>query len=119
MECRFCDSPALYRCGCCGACLCSSHIRLRLVCHSCVKEHRIAYRLRRATAKDRDVIGNLVRVYWGESEQVMFGRTIRVEEQPAFVAGVHGDIAGFASYGEFEADEFVIVALASARASRK
>jgi len=42
----------------------------------------------------------------------MFGRTIRAEEQSAFVAGVRGDVAGFVSYGEFEADEFMIVALA-------
>jgi len=112
MKCRFCDSQAVYRCGCCGACLCSSHARLQLVCHSCIRKHRIVYRLRRATAKDRDVIGNLVRIFWGEPEQVMFGRTIRVEEQPAFVAGVRGGVAGFVSYGEFEADAFVIVALA-------
>jgi ribosomal protein S18 acetylase RimI-like enzyme len=53
-----------------------------------------------------------VRVFWGEPEQVMFGRTIRVEEQPAFVASVDGEVAGFVSYGGFGADEFVIVALA-------
>lgn len=58
------------------------------------------------------MIGNLVRVFWGEAEQVMFGRAIRVEEQPAFIADVHDDVAGFVSYGEFAAEEFAIVALA-------
>jgi ribosomal protein S18 acetylase RimI-like enzyme len=58
------------------------------------------------------VIGSLVRVFWGEPEQVLFSRTIRVEEEPAFVASVGGEVAGFLSYSEFGSDEFMIAALA-------
>jgi ribosomal protein S18 acetylase RimI-like enzyme len=112
MKCRFCNNVAVYRCASSGAFLCSSHVRLQPVYHSSQREKNTVYRLRSATAKDRTVIGHLVTAFWGEPDQVMFGRTITIEEQPALVASVGGKFAGFISFSEFGTDEFMIVALA-------
>ena len=53
----------------------------------------------------------MVSSFWGEDEQVMFGRTIVVTEEPAFVAEVEGEIAGFIAYSELDGESLVISAL--------
>jgi ribosomal protein S18 acetylase RimI-like enzyme len=111
-SCAFCDKPAVYRCACCGTCLCPSHIHLQPVCEPCTKKTQPAHRIRTASKSDRVLIADLVKAFWGEPEQVMFGRSVAVAQEPAFVATVTDHLAGFISYADLSPDELIIVALA-------
>jgi len=95
----------------CGKLVCDSHIQLRPVCKECVKKEIRNYFVREATIEDKETIGKIVELFWGEQEQVTFGEEYIVRELPAFVAVSEGKIVGFISYTELNEKDVLIVAL--------
>jgi ribosomal protein S18 acetylase RimI-like enzyme len=66
--------------------------------------------IRRATRKDEKTIRSLVKRYWGEEEQLTFGRTFSVAGLPTYLAKRGNRNAGFLSYSDHD-DSVLIVAL--------
>lgn len=97
MNCNSCREDAVYRCTVCGRPLCGKHAQLRTVCSGCVKKTGLEPTVKRAWFGDKKEIGEMVRKFWGEEDQLSFGRTYRVSDLPAFVARVDGSVVGFVS----------------------
>ncbi|MEA2090014.1 MAG: GNAT family N-acetyltransferase [Thermoproteota archaeon] len=110
MKCKYCTRDAIYRCNVCGNLVCDAHVQLRTVCASCVKKNRCDYSVRENTKEDRNEIRRMVKLFWGEPEQLVFDKKYVVDELPAFIAESTGRIVGFLSYAELGAD-FLTVAL--------
>lgn len=111
MGCSYCGRDAVYSCGVCGKPICPEHVKLRTLCTSCVKERGLKYIVACVVSgKERRKIGELVRRFWGEEEQLTFDRTFRVNDLPALVASADGKIVGFLAYAELT-DAVIIVAL--------
>jgi ribosomal protein S18 acetylase RimI-like enzyme len=60
--------------------------------------------------RDQKKIKELVRLFWGEQEQLTFDRVFRVAELPAFAAKVGKEVAGFVSFAGMQ-DDLIVVAL--------
>ena len=91
--------------------LCQNHARLRTVCLSCIKKNNLTYKIDRAKSdKERTVIQEFVKRFWGEEEQLAFDRKFAVASLPAYVAKVDSSIIGFVSFAEI-GDAVIIVAL--------
>jgi len=111
MTCRYCEKDAVYKCAVCGRPICTEHVRLRTLCTSCIKKHRLEYTIGKATSEgERKTIQKLVKRFWGELEQLAFDRKFIVTGLPAYVAKAKNHVAGFVSYAESE-DALIIVAL--------
>jgi ribosomal protein S18 acetylase RimI-like enzyme len=111
MTCQYCKKDAVYRCAVCGKLICPEHVRLRTLCTSCVKKHRLEYAIGKAASEvERKKIQKLVERFWGEQEQLAFDRKFLVAELPAYVAKAENDVAGFISYTE-AGDALIVVAL--------
>jgi ribosomal protein S18 acetylase RimI-like enzyme len=111
LGCSYCGRDAVYSCGVCGKPICPEHVKLRTLCTSCVKERRLKYLVACAVSeKERRKIGELVRRFWGEEEQLTFDRKFTAEDLPALVAEADGDVIGFLAFAEL-ADAVIIVAL--------
>ncbi len=111
MKCAQCPKDAVYRCGICQRLLCPEHVRLRTVCESCAREKKAMYALAKATLRDHKEIKRLVQLFWGEQDQLTFGKLFTVAELPAFVAKIGKKVIGFVSFAEV-LDGLIIVALA-------
>jgi len=107
MKCHTCEEEAVYRCSICGRATCGPHLHLRTLCSTCIKKRRCSYIIREADNRDRGEIGVIVTSFWGDPEQLMFGRTIVVAEEPAFVAESNSEIAGFIAYSELDDDMLI------------
>lgn len=111
MVCRYCGDDSVYRCSVCGGDLCGAHARVRTVCLSCSEiSSKGECVIRRATRKDEKTIRSLVKRYWGEEEQLTFGRTFSVAGLPTYLAKRGNRNAGFLSYSDHD-DSVLIVAL--------
>jgi ribosomal protein S18 acetylase RimI-like enzyme len=111
MKCYYCCRDAVFKCGLCGRFLCGEHVELRTACSECVKKSKLAYTVDRITSEGKKrEIGEFVRVFWGEEEQLTFDRKFNVAELPAFVARIDDREIGFVSTAEVD-DAILIVAL--------
>jgi len=111
MSCDFCGKEALYGCSVCGKLTCGEHVKLRTVCPSCVKRATLDYIIDEvSTDEERGKIREFVKQFWGEQEQLTFGKRFIVVELPAYAAKIEASIIGFISSAEAD-DAFVIVAL--------
>jgi ribosomal protein S18 acetylase RimI-like enzyme len=101
MKCHYCRKDALYMCSSCGKFLCEEHTHLRTTCSVCLMKTKLEYSIERANSKEkmRD-IGEFVRKFWGEEEQLMFDLQFKVTELPAYVAKLRNSIVGFISFAE-------------------
>jgi len=111
MKCKICGKEAVYRCITCGKLVCDTHIQLRPVCEECVRKEFRKYYIRKASDEDKESIGKIVKLFWGEQKQATFGKEYVVKDLPAFVAFSEGNIVGFISYSEFNKSDVLIVAL--------
>jgi len=111
MKCKVCGKKAEYRCVVCGEFTCGVHTQLRPICKECIKKEPRKYFIREATVEDKEAINSLVELFWGEPEQVTFGREFIVKDLPAFVAVSEDKIVGFISYSELDESDVLIVAL--------
>jgi len=59
---------------------------------------------------ERERIGEFVKSFWGEKEQLTFDRRFKVKNLPALVAHADGDMIGFLAFSQL-ADAVIIVAL--------
>jgi len=84
---------------------------LRTVCLQCCKKSEINYRIEKISEKEKAPIRGFVKRFWGEEEQLTFGRKFLVSELPGYVAKVEENIAGFISFAAIK-DATIIVALA-------
>ena len=111
MKCAYCGRPAVYVCIKCGAPTCELHAKESVVCHSCIRKKEAKHTVKKVSSKnEKDKIRELVRQFWGEEEQLTFDIKFNVSEQPAYVARVGNEFAGFISLGENQ-DNLIIVAL--------
>ena len=109
MSCKYCGKDAVYRCDACGKQLCTDHLKLRTVCPHCIKKTTLAYANNKvASDEERETVRELVRRFWGEEEQLTFGRKFMVAELPTYAAKVGNNIIGFVSFTE--ADDAIIIA---------
>lgn len=106
-----CENKAEYRCLACGSLLCGNHTYFGTICSNCIKKEKIDFSIREASCEDKETIEKFVEFFWGESQQTVFGKTILVRNQPAFVAVVKGKIVGFVSFCEFDENDVLIIAL--------
>jgi ribosomal protein S18 acetylase RimI-like enzyme len=111
MACRRCENDAVYKCSLCGKLVCPEHLRFRTVCLSCVKKKKLEHVVGKvAEATERQKIRDFVKRFWGEQEQLTFGRKFTVAELPAYIANVKKRMVGFISFAESD-DNIIIVAL--------
>jgi len=111
MSCKYCGKDAVYRCSVCGEMLCAEHVKLRTVCPSCTKETTVEYTIHEVLLdEERERIREYAQRFWGEEEQLTFGRKFMVAELPAFAAKIENNIIGFISSKETD-DAIIIVAL--------
>jgi len=86
------------------------HVKLRTVCPLCTEETTLEYTIDKVVLnKEREKVRKLVQQFWGEEEQLAFGRTFIVAELPAYAAKSENIIIGFVSYVGLN-DAIVIVA---------
>jgi ribosomal protein S18 acetylase RimI-like enzyme len=111
MICEYCGKDVVYKCCVCGKPVCAEHARLGTICHSCEKETTVEYAVGRVTSNEKKETQELVKRFWGEEEQLTFGRVFGVVELPSYVARTKGRIVGFVSFTDFN-DALLIVALA-------
>jgi len=111
MSCEYCGKDAVYRCGVCGKQLCAEHLKLRIVCPSCIKKTTLEYAINKvASDEEREKVRELVKRFWGEEEQLTFDRKFMVAELPVYVAKVGNNVVGFVSFTEAD-DAMIITAL--------
>jgi ribosomal protein S18 acetylase RimI-like enzyme len=90
--------------------LCSRHLRIGALCRECLGKTRNRYTIKPATADDRETIRKLVRQFWGEEEQLTFGRLFRVADLPTLIAKNENGVLGFISTADAD-DSTIIVTL--------
>lgn len=111
LKCAYCRRPAVYVCIKCGEPTCELHAKESVVCPSCIRKKGTKYTVKKVSSKnEKDKIRELVRQFWGEEEQLTFDIKFNVSEQPAYVAHVGNEFAGFISLGENQ-DSLIVVAL--------
>jgi len=111
MKCTSCSDDAVYECGTCGKPLCAKHARFRTVCANCVNSERLVYGIRKmGSASEKETVRELVKRFWGEDQQLTFGRVFEVSKLPAYVAKVKNKVAGFVASASL-GDAVIIVAL--------
>lgn len=111
MDCNYCGKNAAFKCSVCGKLLCTEHVKLRTVCASCIKSVQARNSIRRIlSCKERQKIREFVKLFWGEEEQLTFGRKFKVAELPAYVAKTEKVPVGFLSFAQAD-QALIIVAL--------
>jgi ribosomal protein S18 acetylase RimI-like enzyme len=88
------------------------HVRFGTICLSCVRKTRLKhYAIEKVkSSKERNIIQDFVKHFWGEQEQLTFNRSFTAHELPAYVVKVRDKIVGFVAFAEFD-DAVLIVAL--------
>jgi len=95
----------------CGKLLCAEHVKLGAVCRFSEKKAKLAFTIQKVMVqREKSQVRELVRRFWGEQEQLAFGRRFAVAELPAYVARRDNSIIGFASFAEAD-DAVIVVAL--------
>ncbi|HVO85599.1 MAG TPA: GNAT family N-acetyltransferase [Candidatus Eisenbacteria bacterium] len=112
MKCVSCPETAIYECVVCGKPLCPKHTHFRAVCTDCTKrKERLSYRIRTLNAAgEEETVRELVKVFWGEDEQLTFGRKFLVSSLPAYAAEVYKRVVGFVAFAPL-GDALLVVAL--------
>jgi ribosomal protein S18 acetylase RimI-like enzyme len=111
VSCGYCKKDAVYRCSVCGKLLCTEHVKLGAVCLSSAKKTKLAFTVHKVMAEgEKSRIREFVKRFWGEEEQLAFGRNFVVAELPAFVAKARSGVLGFVSFVE-KGDAVIIVAV--------
>jgi ribosomal protein S18 acetylase RimI-like enzyme len=81
------------------------------MCFSKEKNTTRAFKIYKVlTQEEKSQVPELVRRFWGEEEQLAFGKRFIVAELPAYVARANGNLVGFTSFAETN-DAIIIVAL--------
>jgi len=111
MDCSYCEKDSIYRCGVCGRLLCAKHVRLRTICHSCIKRLKLEFKIEKVMAdNERESIKQFIQIFWGEQEQLAFDKRFIVAELPSYVAKIRKKTIGFVSFAEVD-NAVIIVAL--------
>lgn len=112
MKCGNCSDDAVYRCAICEEPLCPKHAHLRTVCNSHIKRKRLVYKIRKlSSAGEEEAVRKLVKLFWGEDEQLTFGKKFTVSSLPAYIAEAENKVAGFVAFAPL-GEALTIVALA-------
>jgi len=111
VSCEYCGKDTVYKCAVCGKLLCAEHVKLGAVCRFSEKKAKLAFTIQKVMVqREKSQVRELVRRFWGEQEQLAFGRRFAVAELPAYVARRDNSIIGFASFAEAD-DAVIVVAL--------
>ena len=104
--------PAVLRCSRCGRFVAWEDARLQIVCscRSYVKLPPVI--VRPSDEKDRAAVVDLFERDFGYTSIVSFGEEVRVEQEPALIAWMKGELAGALVY-RLLPDALVILALAT------
>jgi N-acetylglutamate synthase-like GNAT family acetyltransferase len=104
--------PSVLRCSRCGKFVDWREARLQVVCECRPRLELPPVDVREATEQDRDNVTRLFRRDFGRTKIVAFGSVMSLEEGPALVAEMNGELAGALGY-RLREDALQIVALAT------
>lgn len=104
--------PTVLRCSRCGKFVDWRDARLQVVCECSPKLDLPPITVREATDQDREAVTNLFLRDFGRTKIVAFGAVMSLEEGPALVAELNGELAGALGY-RLREDALQIVALAT------
>jgi GNAT superfamily N-acetyltransferase len=104
--------PTVLRCSRCGKFVDWRDARLQVVCECRPKLDLPPLTVREATDQDREAVTNLFLRDFGRTKIVAFGTVMSLEEGPALVAELNGELAGALGY-RLREDALQIVALAT------
>ncbi len=110
-SCYECNHVAEFRCTVCSKLTCGNHTLVRTVCPGCLGSQSRNYSIRQAYCEDVELLKELVLRFWGDLEQLMFGKRYIVTDAPALVAIYNNEILGFIFYTIFDEEAALIVAL--------
>ncbi len=109
---KFGAKPAVLRCSRCGRFVDWADARLQVVCRCRPHLDLPPVFVREATDDDRQIARTLFQRDFGHTDIVAFGEVMSLDQAPAIVAEMHGDIAGALAYLAIR-DAFHILALAT------
>lgn len=104
--------PTVLRCSRCGKFVDWREARLQVVCDCSPKLELPPVAVREATEQDREAVTSLFLRDFGRTKVVAFGAVMSLEEGPALVAELNGELAGALGYRLLD-DALQIVALAT------
>jgi ribosomal protein S18 acetylase RimI-like enzyme len=81
------------------------------VCRNCLEPKTCEYTIHQASTDDLEPLEELVQLFWGDPDQLMFDQIIRVTKNPAFVAKRKNSVVGFIFYSDYSNDAVLIAAL--------
>ena len=108
MKCAFCKEDATFLCKMCGQLVCGTHVRLFSGCMTHKANVSQNYSIYESTNEDRKKIREMVKLFWGEPEQLAFGQLYLVESLPAFLVKSGNRRLGFLSYAERFSDLLIV-----------
>jgi len=109
---EFGAKPAVLRCGRCGKYVDWDEAQLQVICSCRPRLPLPAVLVHEASDADRTLVRELFHRDFGRTQIVAFGEVMNVEEIPALVATMHGDVSGALAY-RLHGDGLHIVALAT------
>lgn len=104
--------PAVLRCSRCGRFVDWEDSRLQVVCECRPRLELPPVLVREATDTDRPAVLELFHRDFGRARIVAFGEPMRLDDAPALVATMQGDVAGALAY-RLRGDALQIAALAT------
>ena len=104
--------PTVLRCSRCGKFVDWADARLQVVCECRSRLDLPPVLVRESTDGDRAVVMDLFRRDFGRTTIVAFGAVVALDDAPALVADMNGEIAGALAY-RLRGDALHIVALAT------
>jgi len=104
--------PSVLRCSRCGKFVDWRDARLQVVCECRPRLELPPVEVREATEQDREAVTSLFFRDFGRTKIVAFGAVMSLEEGPALVAELNGELAGALGY-RVRGDALQIVALAT------
>ena len=108
MKCALCEEEATLHCRICGKSICGVHVRIFPACATHKAEVSRNYSIYESTEEDRKEVRVMVKLFWGEPEQLAFGQLYLVESLPAFLVKSGNRRLGFLSYAERFSDLLIV-----------
>jgi ribosomal protein S18 acetylase RimI-like enzyme len=106
------SQPTILRCSRCGMFVDWEHARLQIICQCRPYVDLPPVIVREATDEDRVATLDLFQRDFGHTKIVAFGEVMRLDDAPAFVADMKGELAGALAY-RLRGSAVQIVALAT------
>ncbi len=110
-KCHLDNEIATHKCAVCGNSICLKHAGAATVCSSCISRSERKFSIKEKEEEHSMNIEELSRIFWGETEQIMFEMTLDVHKLPGYIAESEEDFIGFVAFETLE-ENMLIAALA-------